>query len=150
MCGGCGALPPTSELVWFKPIQHSDLHAFERWLVWVGSGESVRSATAGDDAVDAFSRAFVAVSIGRKFAMTSKGFIGWVPREARNGDVLTFMPGGKVPYVLRQVTETDSPNASVGNSSEARRYRFLGDAYIHGIMQGQAYDETHLEAISLV
>lgn len=84
--------------------------------------------------MDAFARAFLIVSMGRKFAMSENGFICWVPRETRAGDVVAVMPGGKVPYILRQRSESEKPYNSAHNDDDTHRYRFLGDAYIHGIM----------------
>jgi hypothetical protein len=56
----------------------------------------------------------------RRPFIASKGYVGLVPNHADVGDVLVVFRGGKFPYVLR-----DSGDGT---------YRFVGDAYVHGIM----------------
>ncbi|KAF1952608.1 hypothetical protein CC80DRAFT_507796 [Byssothecium circinans] len=59
----------------------------------------------------------------RKFCSTRKGSIGWVPRGAQVGDVICVLYGGRVPVVLRP---------------RDGGYEFVGDAYVHGMMNGEA------------
>lgn len=40
---------------------------------------------------------------GRSIAITSKGRMGLVPQRAQTGDKIVVLPGGAVPYLLRQV-----------------------------------------------
>lgn len=58
--------------------------------------------------------------------MTAKGYEGQVPSEALSGDRICIILGEKVPFILRPV----------GNSWE-----LIGDAYIHGIMQGEGLEQ---------
>lgn len=53
------------------------------------------------------------------------------------GDEVWIMPGIRAPVVLRKMQPDD---ASDGSVDEARlpRYSFLGKAYVHGIMDGEA------------
>jgi len=48
------------------------------------------------------------------------------------GDLVAVLPGGKVPYILR----SHIPE----NTSSGRQFTVLGDAYVHGIMDGEAFD----------
>ena len=59
----------------------------------------------------------------RQFCVTRKGYMGWAPPTAKPGDCICIFFGGQVPYVVR-------PNG--------KEYEFLGEAYIHGIMNGEA------------
>ncbi len=61
----------------------------------------------------------------RKFFTTTKGLIGLGPRSMRAGDIICIMSGGRVPYVLRD---------------ERNHHRLIGEAYVHGLMEGQAVD----------
>ncbi|KAK5626019.1 hypothetical protein RRF57_001735 [Xylaria bambusicola] len=61
---------------------------------------------------------------GRRFAITDQEYVGLVPDTAKDGDVICIMQGFNVPYVLRQIGD---------------HYIFLGDAYVHGIMMGEAF-----------
>ena len=63
---------------------------------------------------------------GRKLFVTRKGSAGLGPAEAQLGGEIWLVRGFYAPVVLERV----------GNGG---RYRFVGEAYIHGIMQGQAY-----------
>ena len=83
----------------------------------------------------------------RNFATTRGGFIGFVPDVAEPGDCIVILPGGKVPYVLRRCFDVDTESSSTWG---VPRYKFLGDAYIHGVMHGEAYDESKLERIILM
>ena len=59
----------------------------------------------------------------RKFFTTTKGLIGLGPRSMCTGDIICIMSGGRVPYVLRE---------------EKHHHRLIGEAYVHGLMEGQA------------
>lgn len=67
--------------------------------------------------------AVINASEGRLFANTEAGRIGQIPTTARPGDVVAVLTGGRVPYVLRP---------------QNGHYLLTGDAYIHGIMDGEA------------
>jgi hypothetical protein len=59
------------------------------------------------------------------------------------------MPGGKVPYIIRQLEGAYEHHTSDSISTFTERYEFIGDCYIHGIMFGEAWDETKLRPIVL-
>lgn len=61
----------------------------------------------------------------RRVAATKSGHLGLVPRTAQPGDQVWLFAGGRTPYILRP---TDSPG----------QYSFVGEAYVHGIMDGEA------------
>ena len=59
----------------------------------------------------------------RQFCITKKGYMGWAPPAAKPGDRICILFGGQVPYVVRP---------------KGKYHEFLGEAYIHGIMNGEA------------
>ena len=61
----------------------------------------------------------------RKFFTTTKDLIGLGPRSMCTGDIICIMSGGRVPYVFRE---------------ERDHHRLIGEAYVHGLMEGQAVD----------
>ena len=65
------------------------------------------------------------VAPNRKFFTTTKDLIGLGPRSMCKGDIICIMSGGRVPYVLRE---------------EGDHHRLIGEAYVHGLMEGQAVD----------
>jgi hypothetical protein len=71
---------------------------------------------------------------GRAFLISAGGFMGWGPEETRDGDVILLLFGGRTPYVARPLTNG--------------RYKFLGQCFVFGVMEGQAlegYDEDKVE-----
>jgi len=74
----------------------------------------------------------------RRFFITERGFMGLGPRRLLKGDVVVVLLGGSVPFVMR-------PKGS--------GYMLLGEAYVHGIMGGEAVEarrKDFLEWIELV
>lgn len=67
------------------------------------------------------------VFMGRRLITTDKGYIGVAPNRARQGDLIVIAFGSSVPFVLR-------PQEHGG------KYTFVGEAYVHGIMEGQGME----------
>ncbi|KAK8029343.1 hypothetical protein PG991_006399 [Apiospora marii] len=68
----------------------------------------------------------IGITKQRRLITTKKGYIGLAPRETRVGDVILVLQGYCAPIVARR----------------GQRWRVVGDAYIHGVMEGEAFDET--------
>jgi len=64
-----------------------------------------------------------------RFARTSKGYVGLVPSSVRVRDCIGLFKGAKVPLVLRKA------------GTKEAGYLLVGECYIHGIMQGEAFNE---------
>ncbi|KAF2036600.1 hypothetical protein EK21DRAFT_83553 [Setomelanomma holmii] len=60
----------------------------------------------------------------RKFGVTETGFMCMLPRTAVAGDVVCILYGAKVPMILRKMPSAET-------------YQLVGEAYVHGIMEGQ-------------
>jgi hypothetical protein len=76
------------------------------------------------------------VAMGRRLITTEKGYIGMAINKARQGDLLVVALGATVPFVLR-------PNEQDGT------YAFVGETYIHGIMEGEAINALEAGQYSL-
>jgi hypothetical protein len=76
-------------------------------------------------------------SSSMNFCSTSSGKIGWIPRAAQVGDKICIFSGGPAPFVIRE--------------EEGGCWKLIGDAYIHGIMYGEATegDAVRWEPIQL-
>ena len=72
---------------------------------------------------------------GRKLCITELGYIGVVPRFSRDGDIICLIQGAQVPFVLRPVSKSSSRS----DMSLPRRFELVGEAYIHGIMDGELF-----------
>ena len=73
--------------------------------------------------------------MGRRMVRTSKGYIGLVPSTTQPGDCVWLLEGGNVPFILRE---------------EGRDMRLVGEAYVHGIMTGEAFSKGTCQNIELV
>ena len=87
--------------------------------------------------VPIFATAMGTAATGRAFCLFDDGRVGWVPESAEIGDRTAIFSGGTVPILLR----------SSGND-----YIVLGEAYVDGMMDGQAFEEPEIqvETITLV
>ncbi|RSL73967.1 hypothetical protein CEP53_000556 [Fusarium sp. AF-6] len=75
----------------------------------------------------------------RRVFRTQQNYLGNGPGAARPGDQVWVLAGGRVPFVLRP-------------QEEKGKFELVGDAYVHGIMHGEAVGQTDgkMEAITLV
>lgn len=79
-------------------------------------------------------------SIGsRRFFTLKNGWMGLAPFTVRNGDQVAVFRGGTVPYIIR-------PHGD----PEKKEWTYIGDAYVHGAMDGEALDLAEYENIVLV
>ncbi|KAF4436105.1 HET-6OR heterokaryon incompatibility (het-6OR allele) [Fusarium acutatum] len=67
----------------------------------------------------------IAHSHGKKFFITEAGYIGAGPCCLEPGDSVCILFGGDTPYTVRP------------SSASSDEYLFLGNAYVHGIMEGE-------------
>lgn len=63
----------------------------------------------------------------RRLFTTTKGHLGLGPESMQEGDIVTVLFGGNVPYILRPVGDD--------------HYRLVGECYFHPVMEGQAIEE---------
>lgn len=73
-------------------------------------------------------------SLERSFIFTERGHMGLAPDWCRPGDAIAIMGGGAVPVVLRPVGEAASEGGDIPV------FEVVGEAYVHGFMDGQALD----------
>lgn len=59
----------------------------------------------------------------RRVFVTERGSVGLGPGILEEGDICAVLFGGTVPFVMR---------------SKGNEYLLLGEAYVHGIMRGEA------------
>jgi hypothetical protein len=73
----------------------------------------------------------------RRFFVSSKGYLGLAPATAQAGDLICVLFGGKEPFILRELDPSLDNQVVV---DETRAYSFVGPAYVHGLMHGEAMD----------
>ena len=64
--------------------------------------------------------------IGKKLFSTLSGHIGIGDVTLESGDLVCVFLGGRTPFIIRPVD---------------RKYKFVGDCHVHGIMHGEALEE---------
>jgi hypothetical protein len=70
----------------------------------------------------------------RKFLVSKRNrWIGLAPMAAHAEDIICVLHGCSVPVVLRPLRMNVLPDSSV-------RYLFVGECYIHGMMDGEAVE----------
>ncbi|KAI9857129.1 MAG: hypothetical protein M1813_008620 [Trichoglossum hirsutum] len=73
-----------------------------------------------------FTTSVTAMNIGRVVFASSSGYLGLAPESSQEGDLLCVIPGNETPLLLRP-----------GSNG---RMAFVGECYVHGIMDGVAID----------
>jgi hypothetical protein len=68
----------------------------------------------------------------RRLARTHNGYLCLVPESTREGDCMVLCMGGRVPLIMRRT------NAY---------WTLQGESYVHGLMNGTAFEESRCESI---
>ena len=90
-----------------------------RFEAWIGKNEGKAD---NEIYTRSYSDAAIWRCVKRSFVTTEKGYLGLAPWGAREGDVICVLRGGDVPFVLRE--------------KEHGYWALVGEAYLHGIMNG--------------
>lgn len=80
---------------------------------------------------------YIACAIGRRLGRAANGWLCLLPGDAEVGDRIILARGGRVPLVIRPLVGVDGC------------FSFVGEAYIHGIMDGEAFVEEECEDIRI-
>ncbi|RTE80930.1 hypothetical protein BHE90_004561 [Fusarium euwallaceae] len=64
----------------------------------------------------------------RRLLVTTRGYLGLAPWNAKVGDAVFVLKGGKTPFLLRE------------HEAPGQGYRLVGEAFVYGIMGGEAVD----------
>ena len=85
----------------------------------------------------------VKASISRDLGLSRKSYLLMIPKTAVVGDLIWALAGGQALYILRPM------------NPQMNQYRFIGECYAHGLMDGGVLRRLHLgqvrmEDISLV
>lgn len=83
------------------------------------------------DRVAAFEARMSEVKVCRRMFRTSEHYLGMGPLSSQEGDELWILRGANVPFILRRLDDGS--------------YRVIGEAYVHGIMHGEALQERASE-----
>jgi hypothetical protein len=84
---------------------------------------------------------------GRKFFITRGGYMGIGPFGMEKEDVVCLVEGACVPLILRDVERVflaDGHQTSFQIRSK-NQFQYIGDSYVHGIMDGEGFDPSSCE-----
>jgi hypothetical protein len=87
-----------------------------------------------------FDDVFASATTDRKFFVTKEGFMGLTSPETCSGDRVVIFSGGTTPFIIRRDQHSDGKRSS---------YTLVGEAYIHGLMNGEGLNNSKIEEIEL-
>ena len=90
----------------------------------VGGQDDADAIRANGGDKDLYCEAFQLTSYLRRVFVSEKGRLGLAPRSAKEGDEIIVIAGGRVPFVMRKVEESEE-------------YEMIAECYLHGIMDGE-------------
>lgn len=73
-------------------------------------------------------------TLNRRMVLTEKGYLGLVPHETEKEDLVCILLGGDMPFILR---------------AEGSHYKFVGESYVHGVMDGEVFNMAQAGLVSL-
>lgn len=82
-------------------------------------------------------------SVTFMFCVTEKGYVAMVPHASEPGDTMCLVFGVGTPVVLRATRGDDV-------AANGDQYQLVGDAYIHGVMDGEALGRGERRVFRLV
>jgi hypothetical protein len=123
------------------PILKSEIHVIRRKDMKLGLQKFFASKeakadlelTCGDPS--RLVHEFMRITPKRIPFVTVKGYIGLASHCARNGDVVSVISGAQIPFILRPC--------------DGGKYRIVSEAYVDGIMDGEAVDNAVWNYIEL-
>jgi hypothetical protein len=113
-------------------IRHNRL---SRAFPWIGIAVYIRATW---DTYGEF-WPFIAASQRRRMGRLENGWLSMLPGDARVGDIVVLARGGKIPLVVRE---------GEGEMGQ-KRIVFVGETYVHGIMDGEAWEEERCKQIEI-
>jgi hypothetical protein len=104
-------------------------------------------------AIKPFTVAAVRRTAGRCFIITEKGYFGIGPLNTQPGDEVCVIEGGRVPFVLRQLSALDQEMviSMMRRREKQFVYNLVGESYFYGVSDGEwitaRTEEDVIEAI---
>jgi hypothetical protein len=80
-------------------------------------------------------RPMVFRSSGRRYFVSHRGYLGVGPPAMSPGDVIAIILGLDTPLVLRAI--------------EQGQYQIVGEAYVHGIMDGELMKDSPIQEFKI-
>jgi hypothetical protein len=114
-----------------------DIYPFRILQSWARfQGRNPILARSDSQRVQPWLDAFNAHFFDRRLFVTEGGYLGIGPWTLREGDAVSIIPGSYVPYLLR-------------SGDKSGTFSIIGEAYIHGIMHGEALKHRDINSAYL-
>ncbi|KAI0410239.1 heterokaryon incompatibility protein-domain-containing protein [Xylaria grammica] len=93
----------------------------------------------GVESLDSFTEVLRISTNNRRFFISDDGAMGLGPKTMRKLDEIYILPGGKVPFVLRDACPQRDSSIRSGPPYE---FRLLGGCFLQGVMDGYGNDPS--------
>ncbi|RFU79769.1 het-domain-containing [Trichoderma arundinaceum] len=140
-----------------QPASGDHLAASLSWYRWIHMAKlldipeylSLQISQEEDNArATLFHSAVMRVCYGRRYFLTKNGYMGIGPSSMKTGHLVCIAKGASVPLILDE-TRTFVGGHSLEPLRVCKETRFVGESYVHGLLDGEGYDEGRLEEICL-
>ena len=126
-----------------------DVALVERWVEWVKNNDYSRRF----QGVHAKQLLIITKCFHRRFFVTKGGYMGIGTSRIAKGDIIAVFEAATMPSILRPAADANGPDGRQSQSTKC--YLILGTCYVHGIMDGEAFQiaeerKTAVEEIVLV
>lgn len=119
---------------WRSDLDHLNVLATADDADLIPTAEEVEKSQAKEEDDRYYYQRLVGYYTNRMLFWTRHGRLGLGPGRAQKGDEVWLIAGTRTPFILR-------PLGNGGSSdSQAKRFEFLGECYVHGVMRGEAVD----------
>lgn len=120
-----------------RPLSPDCGHRFEAFMSRCPplGREVMVDETLQDDWVREYAVPVVAKTMHRSFILTRQGRMGLAVRGVANGDLVIIAKDCDVPLVVRRRTD--------------HGFKFIGEAYVHGIMDGEAVSQASKQGLKV-
>ncbi len=81
---------------------------------------------------------------GKRPFLATEGHVGMGPQDMRPGDKVVVFAGAHIPHVIR-----DDIDNGIDNGID-KHWKYVGEAYCDGIMDGEAWDDRKVKAFYLI
>ena len=114
-------------------VHGKTMQEWAKWMAWTKTGLRHREVDSHNKKsltwrskwqVVAWKELLVNIKRGRRLIITSHGYVGWAIHKAQKWDAVFILQGCTVPVILRK--------------REEGGYYVIGDAYVQGVMMGEA------------
>ena len=116
-----------------RPLDAEVTSIFDAWIGREIASDGASSLKPVDtERIQDYSNSVVSRCLKRTFITTTTGYFGLAPQRTKEGDLVCIVYGADVAFILRQ------PEPELGDGPGS----FVGEAYIHGIMQGEYLEKA--------